>query len=125
MIKRRRATPVSLLILTVILRTLIAPGYMLSTSAADGMRIVFCNGPVGLPGHHHLGDPQEGGKTDGAHHVTPTCGFWSTSSHGFISYDIPSVPFVPLTNSEVDYRLLSVHQPLTSTRGIRAPPVLS
>ena len=64
MIKRRRATPVSLLILTVILRTLIAPGYMLSTSAADGMRIVFCNGPVGLPGHHHLGDPQEGGPAE-------------------------------------------------------------
>lgn len=128
MTRHHRKTLAPLLILALALRTLVAPGYMLSTSLADGFKIVFCYGATGLYGHdgqHHHDGSQQDKDTGGGHHATPTCGFWSTSSHGFIADEIASLPFVSPSNNEPEHRLVFVYQPPTLARGIRAPPVIS
>lgn len=72
-----------LLAVAVLLRSFIAPGYMLTISSKEGLGIIFCDGPVSLEhghdGHaanHHGGDD----ATQDEVHLSPICSQWSTSS---------------------------------------------
>lgn len=124
-----RSTPriplARLLILALVLRTFIAPGYMLAFSPAGGLGIIFCDGPVSLTvdpadkhSHHGHHDDEDAGFS-----ISPTCSYWSTSGLGFVTPDVipvPSVPTVITLRAEYD------SQPALQTgfifRSIRAPP---
>lgn len=125
--RQHRQSLVPWLILGLVLRTLIAPGYMLSTAGADGLRMVFCNGPAGLPmqivhGQHAAGT---GHDHDSARHAGPTCEFWSTSSLGFVTLDTPVSPLVMRHVMQARYLPRFTYSPATPIRGIRAPPLPS
>lgn len=115
-----------LLVAAIVLRSLIAPGFMLSVSADDGLNIVFCNGPVavhapdnGHSGHHHA----DTGETGKQAHVTPMCGHWSSSSHYVVTaFFAPSMD-VPLpAKANTKYQSAPVQKFLDSPRVTRGPP---
>jgi hypothetical protein len=72
-----------LLAVAVLLRSFIAPGYMLAVSSEEGLGIIFCDGPVSLERGHddhavnHHGDED---ATQDEVHISPICSQWTTSS---------------------------------------------
>ena len=80
-----------IIILALVLRSFVAPGFMLDTSSGSGLAIIFCNGPAGLyvpasdytehRAHHH--SPGDGSGHQ--NHITPACSDWSTS--GMLVFD--------------------------------------
>ena len=72
-----------LLAMAVLLRSFIAPGYMLAISSEEGLGIIFCDGPVSLERGHtdHAANSHDGDKaTQDEVHISPICSQWSTSS---------------------------------------------
>ncbi len=82
-----------LLVTAVLLRSLVASGYMLDTAPAEGgiVSVKLCNGPAGIAAmsaddphrHHHAAEhhehsPQHDLNEDG--HFFSACSFWSASS---------------------------------------------
>ena len=118
-----------LLAAAVLLRSFVAPGYMLTVSAETGPGIIFCNGPVFLnahhdqhPSHHHAaGD----GKARDDIHISPVCSDWSTSGLLVISAVFETVLFdAARTASGPEYTPPLFHLFSETTRAIRAPPAL-
>jgi hypothetical protein len=115
--------------LSVFLRSFIAPGYMLSVSADDGLSIIFCNGPAGIHSqnndhanhHNHHGD-----KGTQQNHISPACSFWSTSSLLVVAARIEPAPFI-VTGADryVHYQPLLLPQFFDTSRVTRGPPALS
>ncbi len=120
---------IRLLITALVLRSLIAPGYMISTSAHDGLAIIFCDGPVSIASgkngdhadhHHHSDDPADASQEI---HISPVCSHWSASGHFTFDAD-PQAPRLALTR----YREPTLYQPRLANRQtgtttpIRAPP---
>ena len=118
-----------LLAAAIVLRSFIAPGFMLSVSADDGLGIVFCNGPAGIhapdnghSGHHHHDNT---GKTGEQTHVTPMCSHWSASSlFVAVAFFAPS-PDAPLpVKTNAVYQSVPLQKFPDSSRVIRGPPSL-
>jgi len=107
-----------------VLRSFIAPGFMLDTS--DGLAIVFCEGPAGAyaaahPGKHH--EHHHGKPSDRHKHFTSSCTHWSTSGLLVINtfFDVLSLPAPAILESH--YRapfLLHYSNTLHPNRG---PPL--
>lgn len=118
-----------LLACAVVLRSFIAPGYMLSASAEDGLGIIFCDGLVSLvsqtehSGHHNHHD---GGEARTEVHISPICSKWSTSSLLLV----PDTDIVPIFTRFSSLRETPEHQPAVprqfpaSKRITRGPPAL-
>ena len=114
-----------LLVSALLLRSLIAPGFMLSLSAGGGLGIIFCDGPVTLSekaGHHqhHDADLQTGDTIL----VSPICSQWSSSSVLAISTGL-DLPGLELPHTGIEDRYLPPAIPATyyQKQIIRAPPV--
>ena len=115
--------------LAVVLRSFIAPGYMLSASATDGLSIIFCNGPVSLDvnsddhaAHHHDGNSDE---IQQQVHISPTCGHWSTSSMlVFNTFQAQLLDGAITGIYEYTYKPLLLKRNSVNTRVIRGPPLL-
>ena len=100
-----------LLISALLLRSLIAPGFMLSVTASDGLGIIFCNGPVQQsPDEVHYQHYGNGMDTQDTTVISPVCSQWSTSS-------------VLVFNSGVD--LLAAEYPGTIVEDHYRPPSTS
>lgn len=122
---------IRLLILGVLIRSFIAPGYMLQVAGKDGPGIVFCNGPVAAiqqqnSEHSQYHRRQKGDHTGTGGHFNTTCSFWSASSFGNVNPALPLVPFIATeTKLPVDYASPLILQPHDDSRTIRAPPSFS
>ncbi len=72
--------------LSVFLRSFIAPGYMVSASAENGLGLILCNGPVSFNiqqdqhSEHHHHDNHSNDDVSNEIHISPICSHWSTSS---------------------------------------------
>lgn len=118
-----------LLALAVLLRSFIAPGYMLFLSADQGLGIIFCNGPVSIEGHmnhsghHHDADDQ---TSHTEKHLSPVCSQWSTSSLLVFNTVFEPVVFEKSnTENVVVYTTSYFKQYSFNIRVIRGPPVIS
>ena len=113
-----------LLISALVLRSLIAPGFMLSVSAADGLGIIFCDGPVlqtADTAHHQHHD--NGVDSQDTTVISPVCSQWSTSSVLVFNSGIDLLPTeLPGTTIEDRYRPPAIPVTYTNQRIIRAPP---
>ena len=113
----------------VLLRSFIAPGYMLAVTGGD-LHLAFCYGPVAAAqasqdhgeGHQHHASDAAGDET--TVYVSPSCSFWSTSS--LLATGVPPViaQAVPAAYHEpVSYDLFLPAGVFEDARAIRAPPV--
>ena len=124
--KRMKLLP-WLLSAVLVLRSFIAPGYMLSVSAENGLDIVFCNGPVSIEGHmdrygHHHGDEH---STHGEKHLSPICSQWSTSSLLVFNAVFEAVVFdKSLAENIPAHSTLFFQRCFKNNHVIRGPPVL-
>lgn len=115
-----------LLACAVLLRSFIAPGYMLSASAEDGLGIIFCDGPASLvsesehSGHHH----HDGGENQAGVHISPICSKWSTSSLLLVPYTdiVPVFALYSSLRETPDQQSAIPRQFPFSKRIIRGPP---
>jgi hypothetical protein len=120
-----------LIVAAVLLRSFIAPGYMLAVTGGD-LRMTFCYGPVaaaeaardfGTHHHHPQSDPS-GSEDTQSLYVSPSCSFWSASSLLVTSVAPPLPQVAPARHHEFTF-----HDPLLparvfdDARAIRAPPV--
>lgn len=118
-----------LLIVALVLRTFIAPGYMLAFSPAGGLGIIFCDGPVSLAldpadKHSHHGHHDDGEAAGFS--ITSTCSYWSTSGLGFVTPDPPLLLSIPaVSRYRVEYDSPLAHQSSDTCHCIRAPPSIS
>lgn len=129
----------SLLIIGVVLRSLIASGFMLDTQPADGslLSIKLCDGPAGINqlhnnddhGHHHHHqaghDSHEQHEQLTSDHAFSACSFWSSSSQLLLT----SINQPDLTEHVVAERLWILASGIqsgseTRTHFARAPPAL-
>ena len=123
--------------LAVVLRSLIAPGFMLDTKSTDGglPSIILCEGPAGInaiPGlvqidnhHHHSGDHDEQHQHDQNDHSFLGCSLWSATSYS----NVATLSFIDLTldinlGEVIDYELLLPPSFTYNTYSTRAPPIL-
>jgi len=126
--KQKLTTFCWLIALAVVLRSFIAPGYMLSVSADDGLGIIFCNGPGGIYAQHdvHAHHHHDGGGTQHQNHISPTCSFWSTSSLFVVTPHFePALIVSTRVEQPVQFQTLLLQQFFDTTRFIRGPPSLS
>ena len=117
-----------LLAAAVLLRTFIAPGYMLAASADAGLRIIFCEGPVAVEsgqkqhaGHQHGSEHANEGEI----HISPICSQWSTSS--LLVLNVVVIPLFPEVFYKVEKQEYEprFYQSLSNaSHAIRAPPSL-
>ena len=127
--KNRSTLLVRLIALAVILRSFIAPGFMLGVSADGGLSIMFCNGPAGVHaqydghgGHSHHHDDQGAGNSG---HVTPACTHWSTSGSFVVA--VLTVPLFSAFSPDQEKPSTPptvVPSHLDSARVTRGPPTL-
>lgn len=124
-----------------LLRSLIAVGFMLDTDPADGslLSITICEGPAGINAiaglsdqpqdhSHHHGHADEGEDHDHAaqDHTFSACSFWSSSGQSLLA-DHPAFDLQEHLFSEeaLVYQNHFVHRFSSKTRLARAPPTLS
>ncbi len=139
LITHRKLT--TLLAFGMLLRSIVAVGYMLDTSPADGglLSIKICNGPAGINaiagmddhsqhhGHHghHQGqdDAHEHASQD---HAFSSCSFWSASGQSLQAQNIVfNLPTNIVTHEIVLYKNNLIPQLINKARFARAPPSLS
>ena len=114
--------------MSLVLRSFIAPGFMLDTT--DGPAIIFCEGPAGAyasvhqdmqHGHHDHGD-----KANHRAHFTPTCTYWSISSLlVFTAIFDPALFDVIRPGKVAGYYVPDYQQYTANTHVIRGPPSFS
>ncbi|NIW48711.1 MAG: hypothetical protein GWN30_29310 [Gammaproteobacteria bacterium] len=115
---------------TVFLRSFIAPGFMLSVSPDKGLGIIFCDGPVAVysqedtsPHHHHDGGHE---ASDSVTHISPICSHWLTSGANAIMVSFEAFQFDTQFQDEViSQDILLTGYSVFTNRTIRAPPILS
>ncbi len=118
-----------LLALALVLRSFIAPGFMLSVGDDEGIRIIFCDGPVVVNvdqhdshAHHHAGHVSQG---DSSLHISPVCTDWSTSGAFAISISIETFRFDTSHQQEEHSYYTSFFQyAVLHDHFIRSPPAL-
>lgn len=113
--------------LAVVLRSFIAPGYMLSISADGGLGLAFCDGPVAMyqakDSHHHH---DHGGDNESSEsYVSTTCSFWSTSSLLVFNTVLEAEPVTVIRyQNQIVYQAPNIQKILANSRVIRGPPDL-
>ena len=117
-----------LLAVAVLLRSFIAPGYMLGISSEEGLGIIFCDGPVTLErGHADHNAHQHDGEdaTGSAVQLSPICSQWSTSSL-LVFTAIFEPALFDVIRAEVDtfYNIPHYQQFYCNNCVIRGPPAL-
>lgn len=111
--------------LAVVLRSFIAPGYMLSISADGGLGLAFCDGPVAMyqakDSHHHH---DHGGDNESSEsYVSTTCNFWSTSSLLVFNTVLEAEPVTVIRyQNQIVYQAPNIQKILANSRVIRGPP---
>ena len=126
--KRNLNKYIRLIALALVLRSFIAPGFMLDTSSGNGLAIIFCNGPAGLyvPANDHANHHAHYGTDDGPphqNHITPACSHWSTSSMlVFNSYVAVNLPDTDRTHTVPLYDAPVFAECPASNRLTRGPP---
>ena len=123
-----RKTLTRLIVAMVLLRSLIATGFMLAVSGI-GLEIIVCDGPVSFRPtvsensghkHHHSSDHTENSQL----HISPTCSDWSTSSL-LVFNSLFELPVLELYVYEaVQFESIFIDESLDSINQIRAPPKL-
>ena len=119
-------THLILIALAVVLRSFIAPGYMLSISPEGGLGLAFCDGPVAMYQADHAHDHHDHGDDDGAaeSHISTSCSFWSTSSLMVInSVLVPDLVVASTQPEQTVYRAPNLQTFISNSRVIRGPPV--
>ncbi|MEQ8428437.1 MAG: hypothetical protein RLT87_06055 [Gammaproteobacteria bacterium] len=129
----------SLLLTALVLRSLVATGYMLDTSPADGslLSIKLCDGPAGIyktvgddPHQHHHADAEhdqhEQHELSGEQHVFSACSFWSSSSQLLLlSFSLDHLLDNARHTAVFDQAVATGTNAFTRTRFPRAPPTYS
>ena len=125
---------IAVMALTMLLRSLVAVGYMLDTEPTDGglLSIKICDGPAGInaieglssQGHDHHGHHGDEEHDHAAQdHPITSCSFWSSSSQSILAdisfLDIEGSSF---TDEAIFYQTYFVLQQSSNTRLARAPP---
>ncbi len=119
-------THLVLIALAVVLRSFIAPGYMLSISPEGGLGLAFCDGQVARYQADHEHDHHDHSGDDGAaeSHISTSCSFWSTSSLLVInSVLIPDLVEASNQQEQTVYRAPNLQTFIAKSRVIRGPPV--
>ncbi len=116
----------TLIALAVVLRSFIAPGYMLSISADGGLGLAFCDGPVAMyqahKAHDHHGH-HDGDDGAAESHISTSCSFWSTSSLQLVdSISIPELLDTTRYHEQAAYQTPFLHTLVVYSRVIRGPP---
>lgn len=132
---------IAFIVLGMLVRSFVAPGYMLDTNPADGsfLAITLCDGPAGINAiadlldqdhdhdhHHNHGDHSEEHEHAVQDHGFSACSFWSSSSLSLAANTSFLEPAIFLFSDE-----LLIHQNQTpyqsayNRRFARAPPALS
>ena len=113
--------------LAVVLRSFIAPGYMLSISTDGGLGLAFCDGPVAVyqvdKSHDHH-DGHDGGDEAAVSHISTGCNFWSTSSVIVFNSVLQVEPVVVTgQQDQIPYQTPNLENFNVNSRVIRGPPV--
>lgn len=114
--------------LAVVLRSFIAPGYMLSISADGGLGLAFCDGPVAMhqANDSHAHYDHDGNDSEAESHIPTSCSFWFTSSLLVInSVLIPSLVVMSRHQEQIVYQAPNLQIFITNSRVIRGPPIYS
>ncbi|MFT5395289.1 MAG: hypothetical protein ACI85N_000473 [Gammaproteobacteria bacterium] len=131
-----------LLLFGLLLRSLIASGFMLDTNPADGslLSIVICEGPASINAiaglseqaqqHEHHQHHQQHDSDEHDHeaqdHSLSACSFWSSSSQSLAAnvlfFDVVDAK---LTDEVAVYQTQFIHRYSNNSRLARAPPSLS
>ncbi len=116
--------------LAVVLRSFIAPGYMLSISADGGLGLAFCDGPVAMyqandtHDHHNHDHGGDDGTTE--NHISTSCSFWSTSSVLVFNTELVVEPVIVTRHqNQIPYHTQNLQHFIANSRVIRGPPVIS
>jgi hypothetical protein len=133
----------TILAIGMMLRSIVAVGYMLDTNPADGgfFSIVICEGPAGINAidgldnnhkQHHGNHHNDHHDTDSKHehvaqdHPVSTCGFWSASNLSLLV----DTSFIDTSNyffsdEIIIYESHLKHRLTSNSSFARAPPTLS
>lgn len=125
----------SFLLFGLLMRSLIASGFMVDTNPSDGglFSIIICEGPAGIDAiagiseqsqqHEHESD-EHNHETQG--HGFSACSFWSSSSQTLVA-DVLFIDIADarLTDEVVVYQTQFIHHYSNNSRLARAPPSLS
>ena len=121
------------LVSVLVVRSLIAVGFMLSVSN-HGLELVFCDGPVSFKPVEHIANSQHaygehdhhamGHAEDSQLHISPSCSDWSTSSLLVINNSIEFITFRQVTELIAPFNYKLVDPSFVSINLIRAPPYL-
>jgi hypothetical protein len=111
--------------LGVVLRSLIAPGYMLSISADGGLGLAFCDGPVAMyqasDAHDHHN--HDGSDNDAESHISTSCSFWSTSSVVVFNSVLDAEPVIVTRHQDqISYQATNLQHFIPNSRLTRGPP---
>jgi hypothetical protein len=120
-----RTTVPRILVTMILLRSLIATGFMLAVS--DGsLELITCNGPVSFVSvasdskheHHNSSEHSEKSQL----HISPSCSDWSTSSLlvGIPVFELPVLELAP--EKTIRSNIVFIDESLNSINQIRAPP---
>ncbi len=131
-----------LLLFGLLMRSLIAAGFMLDTEPADGkfFSIILCEGPAGInaiaglserpqPHEHHHHDNDKDGTTHDHEiqdHGFSACSFWSSSTQSLLAVQFFfDVKDSRLADEVVVYQSQFIQRVTSNSRFARAPPALS
>lgn len=114
--------------LAVVLRSFIAPGYMLSISADGSLGLAFCDGPVAMYQADNSHEYHDYHGDDGAaeSHISTTCSFWSTSSVLVFNSVLVAEPVIVIRHqNQIFYQTSNLQRFIANSRITRGPPVYS
>ena len=129
----------SVLAIGMLLRSIVAVGYMLDTNPENGglLSIKLCSGPAGINaiagledhsqhhqhhGHHDKGEKHEHATQD---HAFSSCSFWSASSQSLLADNFSLDTTKNLLSEEaIIYQSQVIQLHTNYSRYARAPPVL-
>ena len=132
-LKNKSRRLVTLLVGGLLLRSLIAPGYMLNTSSGGDLwlSLELCAGAVSaIAGHADKPDHQEPQTGKPLGHGSEdrrfsACDLWSASSPSLLLYfDLPLFPAERFPAALISYKNRSLPRYSDNTALARAPPVL-
>lgn len=127
----------SLLLAGLVLRSLVATGYMLDTNPADGslLSIKLCDGPAGIyktvseephQHQHHADGEHEQHEHSSQQHVFSACSFWSSSSQLLLlSFSLDHLLDNAPHAAVFEHAVATGTHAFTRTRFPRAPPTYS
>ncbi len=112
-----------LICLAVVLRSFIAPGYMLSIGANGDPGLAFCGGPVNMYQTGDLHDHHNEDVGTAESHISISCSFWSTSSVMVFNSALEvELVIVADDQKQIFYQSSNLHKFIINSHVIRGPP---